>query len=107
MKYTIPAKVVHDNVSVEVIAYKTDTPGLITHHNIKRTYGEDYPQVGTRWVITHVKSGQGISGSFNLRKHAKEFAKRIKDIVDWTQDAEHIKAHVDTRDIQRIYREVA
>lgn len=106
MKYTIPAKVVYDNVPVEVTAYKTDTPGLIVHHNIRRAYGEKHPRVGKRWVVTHEKSGQGIFGSFDLRKDAKEFAKRIGDLVDWTQDGEYIKAHVDTRDIRHIRNEI-
>lgn len=107
MKYTIPAEVIHNGgIPFEVTAYKTEALGLITHHNIFGT--SEYPQIGGAWMVTHVKSGVSVApGSFDLRKDAKEYAKRVAHLVDWEQDKDTIALTDGLQDaLKHIYREV-
>lgn len=90
MKYTVPLSKWHDDLDdYEIRAYKTDTPGVLAHHDLGVRTG---PIVPTKeWTVTHAASRLGISpGTFKRLKDAREYAKRIKDLTDWEQDRSDI-----------------
>ena len=63
---------------LEVVAYRTDTPGLVVARNT-------LPDGSPRWTVTHEKSGLMIGGhGFDTRKEARTAAGRLKAAADWT-----------------------
>ncbi len=111
MKYTIPLSKHRNGVADFTIkAYKTETPGLLAHHYLGN-YPPSVPVPTKLWVVTHTKSGRAVAPSeFNRLKDAREYARRIGHLKDWTQEYEEITRE-DTRkalkfSLSHIYAEV-
>src|SRR3712207_2938710 len=72
---------------VEVLAYPTDTPGLVVHRQ---------PADPTCWVVTHAPSGATISArGWPNQPAALRFAAKLGPVTDWTRNAQHLRTHPD------------
>lgn len=57
-------------------------PGLAVHRATPA--GDGLGDLTNDWVVTHMKSGLYVGGSFRLRKDAERAGKVFSEIADWT-----------------------
>jgi hypothetical protein len=59
-------------------------PGLAVHKGFERK----------DWRVTHIASGCSLLNGYRSREAAMRDAKKIRNVTDWTQSAESLKAMV-------------
>jgi hypothetical protein len=72
VRITVPV----EGTTIDVIAYPTDTPGLVVQRRLEPN--------GDEFIVTHVRTGLALPIDFRTRSHAFRFAKALAPVMDWT-----------------------
>jgi hypothetical protein len=72
VRITVPV----EGTTIDVIAYPTETPGLVVQRRLEPN--------GDEFFVTHVRTGLALPIDFHMMRVAFRFAEALAPVMDWT-----------------------